>query len=311
MAITGNGTFSAGDTIYLKWTTRTTTGAPTTLSGSPVVSIYKDNSTTESVTGVTLTVDFDSRTGLNHLTIDTTQDATFYANGHEFWAVITTGTVGGVSVVGEVVDKFVLSAASTAQTGDSFARLGAPAGASIAADIAEVEAETDGIAAIPTTPFLAASAPANFSSLGITAGGKISGVVLTDTLTTYTGDTPQTGDSFARIGSTGSGLTSLSTQSSVNTLQTTANAIGTEVLALGSPAQASTALATNTVMPEGYSTKGGTATLANLLHEINQHLQEMSISGTTMTIKKRDGSTNAETLTLNDATNPTSVTRAT
>lgn len=38
-----------------------------------------------------------------------------------------------------------------AMTGDAFARLGAPAGASIAADLAEIEAETDGIAAIPTS----------------------------------------------------------------------------------------------------------------------------------------------------------------
>jgi hypothetical protein len=42
-----------------------------------------------------------------------------------------------------------------------------------------------------------------------TSGGKVSGVALVDTLTTYTGNTPQTGDSFTRIGSTGSGLTSL------------------------------------------------------------------------------------------------------
>jgi hypothetical protein len=51
--------------------------------------------------------------------------------------------------------------------------------------------------------------PTNFSVLGITAAGKINEVVLVDTLTTYTGNTPQTGDSFARIGATGSGLTSL------------------------------------------------------------------------------------------------------
>lgn len=38
---------------------------------------------------------------------------------------------------------------------------------------------------------------------------KISGVVLTDTLTTYTSNTPQTGDSFARIGAAGAGLTAL------------------------------------------------------------------------------------------------------
>lgn len=36
---------------------------------------------------------------------------------------------------------------------------------------------------------------------------KVQGVVLTDTVTTYTGNTPQTGDSFARIGANGAGLT--------------------------------------------------------------------------------------------------------
>lgn len=42
-----------------------------------------------------------------------------------------------------------------------------------------------------------------------TSGGKVSEVALVDMLTTYTGNTPQTGDSYARIGATGSGLTSL------------------------------------------------------------------------------------------------------
>lgn len=54
------------------------------------------------------------------------------------------------------------------------------------------------------------------------ATNKVQGVVLTDTLTTYTGNTVQTGDSFARIGATGSGLTSLSTQASVDDLPTNA-----------------------------------------------------------------------------------------
>jgi hypothetical protein len=55
----------------------------------------------------------------------------------------------------------VLTAASVNQTGDNYTRLGAPAGASIAADLAEIEAETDGIAAIPTSnPTAAAIATA-------------------------------------------------------------------------------------------------------------------------------------------------------
>jgi len=51
--------------------------------------------------------------------------------------------------------------------------------------------------------------PTNFAALGINASGHVSRVTLADTITTYTGNTPQTGDAYARIGATGSGLTSL------------------------------------------------------------------------------------------------------
>ena len=65
--------------------------------------------------------------------------------------------------------------------------------------------------------------------LDVTAANKVNGVVLVDTLTTYTGNTVQTGDSFARIGATGSGLTSLATQASVNTVD---DFLDTEVAAI-------------------------------------------------------------------------------
>ena len=42
--------------------------------------------------------------------------------------------------------------------------------------------------------------PTNFGALGISVGGKVSEVVLVDTLTTYTGNTVQTGDAYARLG---------------------------------------------------------------------------------------------------------------
>lgn len=41
------------------------------------------------------------------------------------------------------------------------------------------------------------------------ATNKVTGVLLTDTVTTYTGNTPQTGDSFVRLGAGGAGLTAL------------------------------------------------------------------------------------------------------
>jgi hypothetical protein len=64
--------------IDYKFTTRGTTGAPTTLAGTPALSVYKANSTTQSTAGITLTADFDGVTGLNHVRIDTSADA-FYA----------------------------------------------------------------------------------------------------------------------------------------------------------------------------------------------------------------------------------------
>lgn len=108
------GDFNASDIIDFKFTTfRPSTGAPFTLAGSPVVSVYKDNSTTQSTTGVTLSVDFDAVTGLHNVRITTASDATFYANGGEFECVITTGTVDSVSVVGSCVGRFTLGVTAT------------------------------------------------------------------------------------------------------------------------------------------------------------------------------------------------------
>lgn len=50
---------------------------------------------------------------------------------------------------------------------------------------------------------------------------KVAEVVLTDTLTTYTGNTPQTGDPFARIGALGAGLTAIPTYGDFTTAQKT------------------------------------------------------------------------------------------
>lgn len=103
------GDFDPSAVIYGKFTTyRPSSGAAYTLAGSPALSVYKDNSTTQSTSGVTLTADFDSVTGLNHFAIDTSSDGTFYSVGSFFDLVITTGTVDGVSVVGSVVASFTI-----------------------------------------------------------------------------------------------------------------------------------------------------------------------------------------------------------
>jgi hypothetical protein len=103
------GDFRAGDVIDFAFTTLAVTAVPTTLSGTPAISVYKSNSAAESTAGVTLSVDFDSRTGMNHVRITTVTDGTFYAEGNDFDVVITAGTVNSVSVVGVVVASFSLA----------------------------------------------------------------------------------------------------------------------------------------------------------------------------------------------------------
>lgn len=56
---------------------------------------------------------------------------------------------------------------------------------------------------------IAATAVVSNGAITTNGSGKVSGVVLTDTVTTYTDNTPQTGDAFARIGAAGAGLTAV------------------------------------------------------------------------------------------------------
>ena len=100
--------YALGETIDHFFTTRSfTTGAPTTFTGIPDIGVYEDNSTTEISAGLTLNTDFDTRTGLNHVRIVAT-GANGFESGKSYAVVITGGTVGGVSVVGEVVWHFTI-----------------------------------------------------------------------------------------------------------------------------------------------------------------------------------------------------------
>ena len=164
--------YQVDDTIYHKFTTRAfATGIPTVLAGTPVVSIYEDDSVTQITAGITLTVDFDSVAGLNHLTVVATGANGFEA-GKFYQAVITTGTVGSVSVVGETVWSFSLDASAAAL------------------DLAN---GTDGLGAIKADT---AATLVDTAEIG-TAGAGLTNIGTVATVTTLTGHTPQTGDTYA------------------------------------------------------------------------------------------------------------------
>jgi hypothetical protein len=66
----------------------------------------------------------------------------------------------------------------------------------------------------------------------------------------------------------------------------------------------------NRQMTESYAADGAAPTLAQALMLIQQQLGDFAIVGTTLTVRRLDGSTTAATFTLNDASSPSSITRS-
>jgi hypothetical protein len=63
-------------------------------------------------------------------------------------------------------------------------------------------------------------------------------------------------------------------------------------------------------LPDNAASDGTMPSIEQALYMINQYLQERIVTGTTVTVRKPDGSTTLMTFTLNDPVNPTSITRS-
>ena len=188
-----------GETVDFKFTTcEPDTGAPATLSGTPVISAYVGNSTTQITAGITLSVDFDGVTGLNNVRVAATS-GNGYTDNSDVALIITTGTVDSVSAVGYKVAEFTIGRAA------SYTRLGAPAAASVSADILAIDNLVDDLESRIGTP----------SNLG---GGATIAANLSDIES-------QTDD----IGVAGAGLTALA---SAANLATVAGYLDTEIAAI-------------------------------------------------------------------------------
>lgn len=105
-----HGDFFPGATVRFMFnTSNPSTNSLVTLADTPAVRVYKDDSTTEDDSGITLNVDFDSRTGLHLVEIDTAADGVFYAAGSNFTVVLTAGTVAGTDVANTEIGSFSVS----------------------------------------------------------------------------------------------------------------------------------------------------------------------------------------------------------
>lgn len=326
------GDYDTSAVIYFKFTTfRPSTGAPFTLGGTPALSVYKDNSTTQTTTGVTLTADFDSVTGLNHVAIDTS-DA-FYAAGSFFDVVITTGTVDSVSAVGTVVGRFTLrknsalkpttagrtlDVSSGGEAGIDFANIGSPtstvnlsgttistsqAVASVASVTNRVTANTDQWDGVSVTgmPLPTASYTAPLDAAGTRSAIGLASANLDTQLAALETDTQ---DIQSRLPAA---LVSGRMDASVGAMA--ANVLTASALATDAATEIATAVCTGQ-MTESYRAAGVAPTLAQVAFELIAHMGESAISGTTKTLKKLDGTT-AKTFTLDSSTTPTSITEAT
>ena len=226
---------------------------PATLSGTPAISVYKANSTTQSTAGVTLTADFDSVTGLNQVRIDTSADA-FYTTAADYAVVVTTGTVGGNAVVGTVVATFSIENRSHAL-------------ASVCTELRLAELDAGNlpadIAALPTAAQNRAEMDSNSTELA---------AIKADTNELQTDDIP----------------------AMINALNDIA---ASDIL--------------TTALTQDYASDGAQFTLSQALYMIWSLIAENSSSGTTITAKKLDGSTTSMTFTIDDASDPTGITRAT
>jgi len=272
-------------TAYFKFSTRRfSTGASYTLAGTPAIHVYEENNTTQITAATTLTADYDSITGLNDVAVACTAANGFEAGKH-YYLTIGAGTIDSVSVVGQVVGEFRIETAAelaSRRLQESYTNhlVGATGNTTSAIHLGDLDASIGDDELNGELILWYDVDVTEWHLLGVTdytASSKVATVVLAATRSTLP-NTPASGDYYFRVGR--------------DPFWGTARALMDQALT------------------EDYAADGAAGTVAELLYMIQAVLTEFSVSSTTMTAKKLDGSTTAGTFTLNDATTPTSITRA-
>lgn len=260
-----------------------------------------------SSSGITSTSPFDSLTGFHAVDIDLTDntDAGFYAAGYRYYIVFAPNdeTIDSQTITGVLLGFFEIGAQPSNVT-----QFGGTAGTF-----------SSGRPEVNTTHVAGTSQTAGDLAAMITAvedyvDTEVAAIkAKTDNLPSDPADASDIAASFSSIAST------LATIASYIDMEVAAIKAKTDNLP-ASPAATGDAMtltsaydfAKGTVAPtESYRSTNAVPTPIQALLELIAHMGESSISSTTKTLKKVDGSTTAKTFTLNDATTPTSITEAT
>ena len=260
------GDIRLGDTIDIKFTTRQISGAPSTLGGTPAISAYVGNGTTQITAGITLTVDFDGVTGLNNVRVVATSGNGFAA-ATNVDLVITTGTVNSVSVVGEVIGSFSIEARSALMPTTAARTLDVSAGGEAGVDWANVGSPTTAVNLSGTNIDVDQVVASVSGAVGSVTGavGSVTGAVgsVTGAVGSVTGNVG--GNVVGSVASVTAGVTlaanaitaaataadftteiqaGLATAAALATVDTTVNAILVDTAEIGAAGAGLTALAT-------------------------------------------------------------------
>ena len=101
------GDFTPGAVVRFRFPMLSQALVPTTPTVNPTFAVYK-NSTIESTSGITVTVDYDGKAGVIFVAIDTSADPTFYVAGEDYDVFFTAGTVDGKDLTRVPVRMFSL-----------------------------------------------------------------------------------------------------------------------------------------------------------------------------------------------------------
>jgi hypothetical protein len=164
------------------------------------------------------------------------------------------------------------------------------------------------VGAISTDATAADNAEAFFDGTGYAGTNNV--IPTVTTVTTLTGHTPQTGDSFAIVNSGTHG------NAAIKGFVDDIGAAGAGLSAVpwnaawDAEVQSEVQDALDSTVADSVPADGSRPSISQALLMLTRFMWEKGVSGTTVTVKKEDGSTTSMTFTLDSATDPTSITRA-
>ena len=100
--------------LNFKFNTHKADGTPSTFSGT--VCVHKSNEVSSSTAGVTLSINFNSTTGLNNVKLDLSSDA-FYEKQKDYQVLVSSGVVDSISVTGTELASFSIENRFNDKTG--------------------------------------------------------------------------------------------------------------------------------------------------------------------------------------------------